>query len=321
MSAVLRPRRPTYPVAGLCRAAAGALGQVGRVLPVHRMRLEGRHRPPRRPRPPRQMPRSAAGAARRSKSGTTSTACPTPAVPRATPATPRRPSTTSTTDETPAAAGESARRRLGCVGRHHGGLAAQRDLRAVQPSPDRRRGFLSVVAGTVRPWNLRTPAAPRPTPLPDPDGDHPVEGRQVARHAQRDQDRVWSPLVPATAVRTAPTLEWYLHVNCYNCAYRLWAHASPDYQCPATVTTSRPGAGARTAATPRAACGARRARRRTGPARTGAPTRSTTIRTACSPNARSSRPASRQALIGAASTAASPRRGSCVRPTRGCTST
>lgn len=40
-------------------------------------------------------------------------------------------------------------------------------------------------------------------------------------------------LVPHTATRTEPTVEWYLHTNCFNCAYRLWPqHGPTDYVRP-----------------------------------------------------------------------------------------
>jgi hypothetical protein len=40
-------------------------------------------------------------------------------------------------------------------------------------------------------------------------------------------------LVPATATVTRATLDWHLHTNCYNCAYRLWGAQGPaEYLCP-----------------------------------------------------------------------------------------
>lgn len=40
-------------------------------------------------------------------------------------------------------------------------------------------------------------------------------------------------LIPARVRRTVPTVDWHLHTNCYNCAYRLWpVHGPADYLCP-----------------------------------------------------------------------------------------
>lgn len=40
-------------------------------------------------------------------------------------------------------------------------------------------------------------------------------------------------LIPESATLTRSTDEWFLHTNCYNCAYRLWPkHGPADYICP-----------------------------------------------------------------------------------------
>lgn len=40
-------------------------------------------------------------------------------------------------------------------------------------------------------------------------------------------------LISETATLTRDTDEWYLHTNCYNCAYRLWPqHGPPGYLRP-----------------------------------------------------------------------------------------
>jgi hypothetical protein len=40
-------------------------------------------------------------------------------------------------------------------------------------------------------------------------------------------------LIPTTATVTRATLDWHLHTNCYNCAYRLWPTQGPaEYLCP-----------------------------------------------------------------------------------------
>ncbi|MEV0271136.1 hypothetical protein AB0H43_20340 [Hamadaea sp. NPDC050747] len=37
-------------------------------------------------------------------------------------------------------------------------------------------------------------------------------------------------LIPQQATISRPTVEWHLHTNCYNCAYRLWdKHGPADY--------------------------------------------------------------------------------------------
>ncbi|MFC3986650.1 hypothetical protein [Streptosporangium jomthongense] len=40
--------------------------------------------------------------------------------------------------------------------------------------------------------------------------------------------------IPEHATVKAETVEWHLHTNCYNCAYRLWpSYAPPGYIRPA----------------------------------------------------------------------------------------
>jgi hypothetical protein len=47
-------------------------------------------------------------------------------------------------------------------------------------------------------------------------------------HVTRDGVRTGcGALVPHTATRTIATLDWHLHTNCYNCAYRLWPRQGP----------------------------------------------------------------------------------------------
>ncbi|GIJ28287.1 hypothetical protein Vqi01_34490 [Micromonospora qiuiae] len=54
-------------------------------------------------------------------------------------------------------------------------------------------------------------------------------------HVSQDGIKTWcGALVPDTATRTVPTVDWHQHTNCYNCAYRLWPlHAPPGYLRPA----------------------------------------------------------------------------------------
>ncbi|MEV4826481.1 hypothetical protein [Micromonospora sp. NPDC049274] len=55
------------------------------------------------------------------------------------------------------------------------------------------------------------------------------------KHVSQDGIKSWcGALVPATATRTLPTVDWHRHTDCYNCAYRLWSlHAPPGYLRPA----------------------------------------------------------------------------------------
>ncbi|MEV4773115.1 hypothetical protein [Micromonospora humida] len=54
-------------------------------------------------------------------------------------------------------------------------------------------------------------------------------------HVSQNGIKTWcGSLVPDTATRTVPTVDWHLHTNCYNCAYRLWPqHAPTGYLRPA----------------------------------------------------------------------------------------
>jgi hypothetical protein len=58
--------------------------------------------------------------------------------------------------------------------------------------------------------------------------------RTGKRHATRDGVKTGcGALIPAAATVTRVTLDWHLHINCYNCAYRLWGAEGPaEYLCP-----------------------------------------------------------------------------------------
>jgi hypothetical protein len=53
-------------------------------------------------------------------------------------------------------------------------------------------------------------------------------------HVTRDGAKTGcGALIPVTATVTRATLDWYLHTNCYNCAYRLGPTEGPaEYLCP-----------------------------------------------------------------------------------------
>ena len=61
-----------------------------------------------------------------------------------------------------------------------------------------------------------------------------VRWKQGKVHVSEDGIKTWcGALVPDTATRTLPTVDWYKHTNCYNCVYRLWPlHSPPGYLRP-----------------------------------------------------------------------------------------
>lgn len=71
----------------------------------------------------------------------------------------------------------------------------------------------------------RAPEAPAPTSAPE---FRIVQLKSRKRHATSDGiSTACGTLIPTSAALTRATPEWYLHINCYNCAHRLWPQNGP----------------------------------------------------------------------------------------------